>query len=67
MKAKDFLINDPSINTGFIASEMWPTNRSAKTYMSRKLNGERPWTEKDEDKAKEVLNHLADRIKEVVK
>lgn len=63
MKAKEFLTNEPSVNASAIANKMWPTNKSAKTYMSRKLSGDRPWTEKDEAKALEVLNELADRIK----
>ena len=63
MKAKDLLLNEPAINASVIANKMWPTNKSAKTYMSRKLNGDRPWTDKDEQKAIEVLNELAERIK----
>ena len=63
MKAKDFLLNDSPVNLKYVAGKMWPTNKSADTYMSRKLNGDRPWTEKDEQKAIEVLNELADRIK----
>ncbi|MGJ1499639.1 hypothetical protein ACR79R_20165 [Sphingobacterium spiritivorum] len=65
MKIKEFLTNGGAINLRYVAAKMWPTNKSADAYMSRKLNGDRPWTDKDERKAKQILNDLADLIKEL--
>ncbi|QEL01553.1 hypothetical protein FKG96_12300 [Olivibacter sp. LS-1] len=69
MDVKEFLKTNPDINLASIASKMWPTNKSAKTYLSRKLSGEgdRPWTDKDSAKAKEVLKQLSDEIQRLLK
>lgn len=58
MKAMEYLKNSRAINASVIAEKMWPTNKTAKSYMSRKLNGERPWTDKDEQLAIKVLHDL---------
>lgn len=45
-----------------VAKDMYPNNKDAKTYLSRKLNDKLPFTDKDAEKAKAVLTELADRI-----
>lgn len=62
MKVKEFLTNDPFVNLKHVAREMWPNNKASDTYISKKLNGALPWTEKDEAKAKKVLKRLSEQI-----
>lgn len=62
MKVKDFLLSEDCINLKAIANKIWPDNKAAEAYMYRKLSNDRPWTEKDEEKAKAALKALADRI-----
>jgi hypothetical protein len=56
MDFKEYIINQCPIDKAFIAERMWPTNKGAKSYLSKKLSGERPWTEKDNALAKQVIN-----------
>lgn len=65
MKAMDYLKNSRAINASVIAERMWPKNKTAKSYMSRKLNGERPWTAKDEQLAIKVLHDLGVELSEL--
>ncbi|MDB5240069.1 MAG: hypothetical protein JWP57_694 [Spirosoma sp.] len=58
MDVKDFLKTNKDINLSELAQKMWPNNKSAKTYLSRKINGERPFTRKDAELAKRVLGEL---------
>lgn len=58
MTAMEYLKSSRAINASAIAEKMWPSNKTAKSYMSRKLNGERPWTDKDEQLAIKVLHEL---------
>ena len=58
MTAMEYLKNTRAINASAIAEKMWPKNQTTKSYMSRKLNGERPWTPKDEQLAIKVLHEL---------
>lgn len=67
MKAKEFLKTNKSINAKYIAEKMWPTNKTAKSHLSRKLNDGLLWTEKDENEATKHLNELADDIKKAIK
>ena len=58
MTAKDFITNDKRISRKGIAKMIWPSNADAEAYLSRKLNGARPWTAADEKKALDVLAKL---------
>lgn len=60
MDFKKYIIEQTAVDLGYIARKMWPDNKSAKTYLSRKLNGTdgRTWTQKDNELAKRVLNEL---------
>jgi len=62
MDYKDYLINHSPIELSYIAGKMWPENKAAKSYLSKKLSGERPWTEKDNALAKKVINELGDEL-----
>jgi len=65
MKIKEYLLSQQDINMKTLADLMYPTNASANSYLSKKLNGKsgRSWTQKDEDLAKEILHALGDRLK----
>ena len=68
MNAKEFLKVEKSLNLTAIAENMWPDNKAAKSYLTRKLSdsgSSRPWTESDEVLASKVLNELAIRIAEI--
>lgn len=62
MNLKDYLIEQKEIKLSFIAESMWPTNKGAKGYLSKKLNGDLPWTEKDNEMAKRVLIELGEKL-----
>jgi hypothetical protein len=65
MKIKEYLMTTDEINVAYVARQMFPSNKSAHTYISRKLNGTdgRSWTQKDEDSAKVILNQLGEKLK----
>lgn len=67
MDIKEFLLNTKEINLTGIAEQMWPNNKSAKTYLSKKLNGldNRVFTQKDAELALKVLNELGIKISEL--
>lgn len=60
MDFKEYIIERCPIDKAFIAEKMWPTNKAAKSYLSKKLNGERPWNEKDNALAQKVINELGE-------
>lgn len=62
MTMQEFLKTNRNINLTEIARLMWPGNANAKTYMSKKLSGKRPWTSSDTAKAKEALNEIYDNF-----
>ncbi|HLT86475.1 MAG TPA: hypothetical protein VKZ57_02730 [Sphingobacterium sp.] len=64
-KSKDFLVQHRWLNLKTLAHEIYPTNKSAETYLSRKLRGVRPWTEKDEIKAKKALIRIAKKLEKL--
>lgn len=57
MTAEEYLKQGP-IDLKYVAEKMWPENKNAKVYMSMKLNGKRPWTKGDEEKASNILAEL---------
>lgn len=59
MTVEDYLKNHCKVEFAFIASKMWPTNKDAGTYLSKKLKGERPFTKRDAEKALAVLKDLS--------
>ena len=58
MEAKEFLRTKLDINLSEVAKRMWPNNPSAKTYLSAKLNGHRPWTDTDTARVKVILKDM---------
>lgn len=50
MSVEEYLKNCP-IDLRYIATIMYPTNKAANSYLSKKLNGERPFTPKDAERA----------------
>lgn len=62
---KEFLKNEKDINVYSIAHKMWPNNKGAHVYLSKKLNGldNRVFTSKDAELALKVLKDLGVRIK----
>lgn len=66
MDFKEYLLSDKEINLAALANRMWPTNKSAKTYLSAKLNGkgERDFTRSDEKLARKCLGEMGIKFKE---
>jgi hypothetical protein len=67
MDVKEFLLTSKELNLSSIAGLMWPTNKRAASYLSRKLNGldSRSFTEKDAELAFKVLKDLGQRIEQL--
>ncbi len=62
MTAKEYLLSDKcEVKSESIAKRMYPTNKNANSYLSRKLAGKsgRSWTDKDEQKALKAFEDLA--------
>lgn len=61
MTVEDYLKNHCKVDLSHIASKMWPTNKNASAYLSRKLNNAdgRSFTKKDSEKALLVLKELS--------
>jgi hypothetical protein len=57
MSVEEYLKNCP-IDLRYIAGLMYPTNKAANSYLSKKLNGERPFTEKDAERAINALKSI---------
>lgn len=64
MTVEEFLKSGP-IDKKYIAEKMWPDNENAKVYLSMKLNGKRPFTAKDAEKALAVLKELGASISDL--
>lgn len=68
MKLKEFLDNNPIINSAQLAAKMWPENKSARSKLTNKLNenivgsGKQRITDLDDKAALEVLQKLSDEI-----
>lgn len=68
MNLKQFLEENPIINSSQLANQMWPDNKSARSKLTNKLNeniagtGKQRITEDDEKKAIDVLKKLAKAI-----
>lgn len=61
MKVKQYLLTQDAISLAYVAKKMWPTNKSANTYLTIKLLGKDPgrqWTVKDEENARKALHDL---------
>lgn len=63
MKVRDYLISQNAVTLAYVASQMWPGNKSAKVYLSKKLNGALPWTQADEESALEILRKLGEELR----
>ncbi|MGU3377376.1 hypothetical protein [Chryseobacterium sp. M5A1_1a] len=61
MTVEDYLKNHCKVDLTHIASKMWPTNKNAAAYLSRKLNNAdgRTFTKKDSENALKVLKELS--------
>lgn len=64
MTVEDYLKNDCKVDLGYIASEMYPSNKSAISYLSKKLNKKdnRTFTKKDGELAINALKKLSIEI-----
>lgn len=63
MDYKEYLLNQSAVNLAYIAKQMWPTNKNAKSYLSTKLHDKgRPFTEEDEKKARAALKELGVKL-----
>lgn len=62
MTVKEYLLTTTDINLAELARKMWPTNKNAKSYLSRKLSGDRPFTDKDAVLARKVLIELGHKL-----
>lgn len=60
MDFKEYLQTQKEFQLSALAKLMWPQNKTADNYLSRKLNGltGRSWTEKDEKLARKALKEL---------
>ncbi|WP_159467999.1 hypothetical protein [Dyadobacter sp. 3J3] len=60
MDIENYLKNQSDINLSGLAKRMWPNNKYADNYLSKKLNGldGRKWTKKDTERAKIALQEL---------
>jgi Lon protease-like protein len=59
MDLKEFLISDKTLNRSELARRMWPSNKKPESYLSQKLTGMLPFTQKDAQRALKVLNEIA--------
>jgi hypothetical protein len=60
MDFKDYLLTQKEFQLSALAFRMWPNNKAADTYLSKKLNGldDRTFTAKDEILARKALKEL---------
>lgn len=65
MTVKEYLQTTKKVSLKYLAEEMWPTNKSADTYLTKKLRGQRPWTETDEELARKALHKLGIELKDL--
>ncbi|QMW05298.1 hypothetical protein [Spirosoma foliorum] len=45
-----------------LARKVWPDNKDAESYLTRKINGGRPLTAKDEEKIRTALQELGYKL-----
>lgn len=62
MDFKEYILTVCPVDKAFVAERMWPTNKAAKSYLSKKLSGERSWTDKDNELAKKVINEIGEEL-----
>ena len=62
MDYREYLTNQTELQLTAVAKLMWPKNKNAKVYLSMKLNGTRPWTNKDDHLAKDAIQQIADKL-----
>lgn len=59
MTVKEYLLTkNEAVSQAYIARKMWPENPTSKSYLSNKLAGRLPWTEKNEEDARKILHDL---------
>jgi hypothetical protein len=70
MTVEDYLKNHCKVDLGYIAIRMWPNNKSALSYLSKKLHKKhgKTFTQADAKKAMKILsttviNDLSDEFK----
>ncbi|RYF09133.1 MAG: hypothetical protein EOO42_24270 [Flavobacteriales bacterium] len=64
MMVQEYLMNTP-IALKYIAGLMWPNNKGAEIYLSKKLKGDRPFTSKDQELAIEALREIANDLTKI--
>lgn len=62
MDYREYLTNQTELQLITVARLMWPKNKNANVYLSMKLNGTRPWTTKDDERAKEAIQQIAEKL-----
>ena len=62
MDFKAYLIKQSALQLNSVARLMYPKNQAAHVYLSRKLNGNRPWTDKDNEKCRLALKKIAEEL-----
>lgn len=67
MDLVNYLKVQTDLNLKEIAFKMWPKHKSANTYLSTKLNGGRPFTDKDKKKLRKILKELGLELIELSK
>lgn len=55
MTVLEYLKKDSLVNLEVLANRVWPGNSNARSYLSRKINGGRPFTDEDAAKIKSAL------------
>lgn len=67
MAFKENLANQKIILLSALAAKMWPNNKDASAYLSRKLSGKLPFTDEDEELARKKLTELSIDITKLAK
>jgi hypothetical protein len=64
MDFKDYLINQKEFSLKALAFRMWPNNKTADNYLSKKLHGysDQQFTAKDEKLARKALKELGVKL-----
>jgi hypothetical protein len=67
MDFKEYLNTQSEIDLAPIATEMYPGNSAARVYLSKKLKGERNWTDNDNELARLAINKLGKKLIDITK
>lgn len=64
MEFKEYLLSQSQVHLSEIAFRMWPNNKTANNYLSKKLHGKMgfTFTEKDDKLARQALKELGIKL-----